>query len=42
MFVLSMRRRLLVLSVVLFSSLGMATQAIAQGKPPLRIGFSMA
>ena len=39
---LSMRRRFLVFVFFVLSSLGIAFQATAQNKPPLRIGFSMA
>ncbi len=38
----SLRRRFLVISLFLLGSFGLAFQAIAQNKPPLRIGFSMA
>ncbi len=38
----TLRRRFLVLILILFSSFGIALQATAQNKPPLRIGFSMA
>jgi branched-chain amino acid transport system substrate-binding protein len=39
---LSLRRRLFIIAIFLFSSFGLAFQATAQSKPPLKIGFSMA
>jgi len=42
MFGFTLRRRFLMLSLVLLSSLGTTFQVVAQGKPPLKIGFSMA
>jgi branched-chain amino acid transport system substrate-binding protein len=37
-----LRRRFFILTIFLLSFLGMSYQAIAQNKPPLRVGFSMA
>ena len=42
MFGFTLRRRFLMLFLVLLSSLGTTFQVLAQGKPPLKIGFSMA
>jgi branched-chain amino acid transport system substrate-binding protein len=41
MFVLNMRRRLLVAAVTMMATLGIATVSVAQNKPPLKIGFGM-
>jgi len=39
---LSLYRRLFIIAIFLFGSFGLAFQATAQSKPPLKIGFSMA
>jgi hypothetical protein len=41
MFVSTIRRRLLVAAVTMMTSFGLVTAAVAQNKPPLKIGFGM-